>query len=69
MPLNVVRAGVCARPEHWRWGSYRATIGLETPPPFLSLKWLLDHFGPDPVKARERYRAFVEARLDPPRLP
>ena len=27
--LNPVRAGLCALPEYWRWGSYRSLLGLE----------------------------------------
>jgi putative transposase len=34
---NPVRAGVCGRPEEWRWSSARATAGLVPLPKFLDL--------------------------------
>jgi putative transposase len=36
---NPVRAGLCARPEHWRWSSARALLGLSPPPRFLDVGW------------------------------
>jgi REP element-mobilizing transposase RayT len=38
---NPVRAGICAACEDWRWSSYRATVGLATPEPFLAVKDVL----------------------------
>jgi putative transposase len=35
--LNPVRANMVARPEQYRWSSYRATAGLEAAPPWLDL--------------------------------
>ncbi len=61
VPLNPVRAGLCGKPEDWRWSSYRATIGLETPS-FLASDRLLSFFGEERVQAREHYRAAVETR-------
>jgi putative transposase len=58
--LNPVRAGLCRRPEEWRWSSYRATIGMARPSPVLTIDWLLGCFGQDAVVARERLRQFVE---------
>ncbi len=57
--LNPVRAGVCTAPGEWRWSSYPATIGLERPPSFLAVASLLAIFDDDPVRAGQRYRAFV----------
>jgi REP element-mobilizing transposase RayT len=57
--LNPVRAGLCARPEDYPWGSYRATVGLETAPRFLSVNKVLSLFGEDPLKARMAYARFV----------
>src|SRR4029078_6965405 len=42
--LNPVRAGLCRRPEFWRWGSYRALIGLEDPAPFLDVRGAMKMF-------------------------
>jgi len=61
IPLNPVRAGLCGKPEDWRWSSYRATIGLE-PPGFLASDVLLSFFGEKRERARERYRASIETR-------
>jgi putative transposase len=37
---NPVRAGLCARPEHWRWSSARAAAGRVPVPAFLDLSQL-----------------------------
>ncbi len=58
--LNPVRAGICDEPSEWPWSSYRAMLGLAKPPPFLTVGWLLSHFGTDPRRARARLRDFVE---------
>jgi hypothetical protein len=34
--LNPVRAGMVADPAAWGWSSYRATVGLEPKPPYLT---------------------------------
>lgn len=65
--MNPVRAGLCARPEHWRWSSYRASIGLTPAPRFLDLERVLSCFGWDAAVARDRLRRFVEDEL--PRSP
>ena len=64
--LNPVRAGICARPEHYRWSSYRATAGLEPQPHFRETPWTLSQFGADRKNARARHRAFVAARIGLP---
>jgi hypothetical protein len=70
IPLNPLRAGQCERPDEWRWGGYRANIGLEYPRPFHSPGQLLRVFGGKPEAARRRYREWVAAgmsREDPAR--
>jgi putative transposase len=62
--LNPVRAGVAARPEHWMWSSYRATIGLAAAPPHLDVGWVLDLFGDEPEADAIHFRRFVQAGLD-----
>ena len=37
---NPVRAGLCERPEEWRWSSARATAGLVRAPSFLDAEWV-----------------------------
>jgi putative transposase len=57
---NPVRAGLCVRPSDWRWGSYRASVGLDPVSPHLSetmLRGIFDN-GDD---WRSRYRAFIES--------
>jgi putative transposase len=61
--LNPVRAGICQRPEQWRWSSFRACAGLELPPSFLADAQLLKLFANDPARARAEYREFIAAGL------
>ncbi|MFB1490926.1 MULTISPECIES: transposase [unclassified Thiocapsa] len=62
--LNPIRAGMVATPEDWRWGSYRATAGLEAPAPFLTTDWLLRSFGDARAAAEAAYQDFVSAGID-----
>jgi putative transposase len=57
--MNPVEAGLCGHPADWPWTSYRATAGLETPPPFLAFRELLLLFGSTIEGARSRYVEFV----------
>lgn len=61
--MNPVRAGLCERPENWRWSSYRATTGLAAVPRFLDVERALDCFGGDLAASRRRFRDFVEQQL------
>jgi hypothetical protein len=56
--LNPVRAGICQRPEDWRWGTYRATLGLDRAPPCIALSWL-ELFADTEASARLALHAFV----------
>jgi putative transposase len=60
MALNPVRAGLCTRPESWRWSSYPFAVGLAGRPEFLAIDWALAYFGNTPGRARKGLRAFVE---------
>lgn len=64
--LNPVRARLCLTPAAWPWSSYRAMCGLSAAAPFLTSQWLLSCFDPDPLRARDLYRRFVESDHDPP---
>lgn len=64
VPLNAVRAGLCADPVDWEWSSFRATARLARPPAFLAVGRVHELFGRTPARAAERYAAFVRARLD-----
>jgi putative transposase len=61
--LNPVRAGLVRDPVDWRWSSYRATAGLVSRPPFLTLDLVLGYFASDPEAASRAYREYVLAGL------
>ena len=56
---NPVEAGLCDDAADWPWSSYRAWMGTAPCPPFLSVGWVLAHFGLDVERARERLGEFV----------
>ena len=62
--LNPVRAGLCERPESWRWGSYRALVGLEDPPPFLDVGGVMSLFSTEVAGARTVFRRLVEVEAE-----
>lgn len=62
IPLNPVRAGLCARPDLWPWSSYRAMLRGPVPA-LLHREWLLSRFAPDEARARELYERFVLEEL------
>ena len=57
--LNPVRAGVVAKPEAWRWSSYRTTAGLRKELDYLTTDWILGLFNSKSTVAQKQYRAFV----------
>ena len=57
--LNPVRAKMIKRPQDWQWSSYRATAGLKSPPPYLTVDWILRQFDRQKAMAQRRYIAFV----------
>ena len=58
--LNPVRAGLVARPENYRWSSYRATVGQESAPDWLDTAAVHDLFADDVSTAQVQYRDFVD---------
>ncbi|MDH3230943.1 MAG: transposase [Alphaproteobacteria bacterium] len=56
--LNPVRAGLCDRPEAWRWSGHRAYLGRAAAP-WLTTEWVLSLLAPKAGDARAAYRAFV----------
>jgi putative transposase len=70
--LNPVRAGVCRRPDEWKWSSYGASAGLRKPEPFLAHDALFDlfhaMFGTPKTKMFEAYERFVLSGLVQTRL-
>ncbi len=68
--LNPVRAGICARPQDWRWSSYRVfAYPLRRRRTFVHVDWLLAQFGKPIGAARARYRQFVDDGLAQARPP
>ena len=57
---NPVEAGLCQSPLEWEWSSYRSTIGLREPPPFLDTSAVLECFDARPATARRLLRWSVE---------
>ena len=55
---NPVAAGLCAKPEDWRWSSHGAG---DTPPRWLEHRRLLRHFGSSGGDPADRYTAAVRA--------
>jgi len=71
--LNPVRARMVSGPRQYVWSSYRATIGLVTPPGWLDVEQMLAQFAKRRSTAISRYRKFVHegvakgSSLQPPR--
>lgn len=57
---NPVRAGLCGACEDWRWSSYRATIGMATPEPFLAVKNVLDVVTPTGRNQVDGFREYCD---------
>ncbi len=62
--LNPVRAGMCHSPDAWMWSSYRATVGIDPVPAYLTADWVLAQFGRSRSAAQLGYRRFVADRMD-----
>lgn len=68
--LNPVRAGLCQRPEAWRWSSYPGYHRPSLRPAWVDCRTVLEEFGKHEGDARRAYREFMEdglgRRLDNP---
>jgi REP-associated tyrosine transposase len=63
--LNPVAAQIVARPEDWRWSSYRATAGLGPSSPGLEIARVLTAFDSDNIDlARQQFVSFVNGTTD-----
>ena len=60
---NPIEAGLCGHPSEWPWSSYRATAGLEPPPPLLTVASLLSLFADTPDAAMAAYVDFVDGPI------
>lgn len=61
--LNPVRAKAVKKVEDWKWSSYRATVGIEPLPRYLTTEWILGQFGAKKAVAEKKYREFVDAGI------
>jgi putative transposase len=59
--LNPVRAELCEAVDEWPWSSYGAISGLERPPRWLEINFLLNQFATDRTVAQDLYAKFVAA--------
>lgn len=57
--LNPVRAGMAKKASDWPWSSYRASVGLVPPAPWLAVDGLLAQFAKRRSLAQQRYAQFV----------
>jgi REP element-mobilizing transposase RayT len=64
--LNPVRARLVRSAKDWPWSSYRATVGLATAHPCLTVDWVLSEFDKEKRDACERYRVFVQEGKNQP---
>ena len=58
--LNPVRMGITRKAGSWKWSSYRATAGLEEPPPWLETDWILMQLSHQRSRAQRAYELFVQ---------
>jgi putative transposase len=61
--LNPVKAGLTDSPDGWKWSSYRATVGYESKPLYLTTDWILGQFSSNLTEARNRYIEFVNSSV------
>ena len=66
--LNPVRAQAVQRVEQGRWSSYRATVGLDASPAWLTVDWVLSQCARQRAAARRQYRAFVRDGVGQPSI-
>ena len=64
--LNPVRAKMAARPEEYRWSSYRGYVRARRAVPWIVQDKVLGEFGRDLSTARRAYGRFVRAGVDEP---
>ena len=62
--LNPISEGLVDSPQSWRWSSYKATVGLTSPPPFLEVSRVLSIFAEDPTLARDAFARFIAEGLE-----
>ena len=58
---NPVTAGLCEKPQDWKWSSYRGSAAYDTPFPFVRDELLLGSFHENRTRAVQLFRRFIEA--------
>jgi REP element-mobilizing transposase RayT len=62
--LNPVRARIVSNAADWPWSTYRATVGLDVVPEWLSLDWLdAAYDAPTRADAQERFGLYVNSPI------
>jgi hypothetical protein len=61
--LNPVRAGICRTPQQWRWGTYRALLGIDPAPAFIDVDGVLLQLGSTRDAGRAALREYVDGAL------
>ncbi len=64
--LNPVRAHMVHTTEQWPWSSYRATVGIDHCPDYLTTDWILSEFGQKRGAAIEQYKQFISKGKNQP---
>jgi REP element-mobilizing transposase RayT len=64
LALNPVEAGLCGRPEEWRWSAHNAILGLDEPG-VVDVRQTLALLDEDPRRARTIYRCAIAHPADP----
>jgi putative transposase len=57
--LNPIRAHMVKDMGEWAWSSYLSTLGVDPPPEWLEVDWILSHFSLQRKRARAKYINFV----------
>ncbi len=63
IPHNPVRAGIVAKPEEYKWSSYRSYVGQIEAPNWLKTDFILGFFDSKAPDVKNSYRSFVEVLL------
>jgi REP element-mobilizing transposase RayT len=66
--LNPVRAGLCDKPEAWRWSGHRAYLA-RADARWLTTDWVLSMLAPRETDARTAYASFVSEGMGEGRRP
>ena len=66
--LNPVVAGLCPRPDDWRWSSYGTTLRISDDFPFVDASLAIAEAGGSPERLRQLVEARARERLSRPAM-